>query len=291
MGRLKHLQQTLPQNMKDNADYPNAQFVVLNYGGEKETEQWVKDTFKSDIATGRLKYISYPAAATFKMAHAKNMATRHSDGDIVCNMDADQFSGPGFARLIADSFRQAEQRRRHIYMRHSPIEVARDGNEHASSLGKIAMLHTDFDYFRGYNENLKGWGGDDTDMNARMLLHRMSNAPIPLSMAKGIEHSDELRTSMMDDESKTASGEHLAAKQKEGGGLRSVAGKAQRLAYRMVTSALAGTNNPEGFGAGEVFINFSQTATTPPTNARATISAAIPPPNQPQIQGNQPRRM
>ncbi|NBO17851.1 MAG: glycosyltransferase [Proteobacteria bacterium] len=257
MGRLEHLKRTLPQNIADAADYPNTQFVVVNYGGEKDTENWVKENFPKEIASGKLKYVSFPEATKFRHSHAKNIAHRMADGDILCNVDADQFLGKGFAQFVAETFRKADLSHRHIYMRHSPIAVANDGNRHGSSLGKIALLKKDYEALRGYNENINIGRGDDTDLNARMMLRLMRNASIPLSFANGIEHTDAMRVELMDDRVKGTAAANLRTAAVESSGLRSIIGKAKRVTMHMVTSVFNGTNNPQGYGMGEVFVNFS----------------------------------
>ena len=43
MDRLSDLKQTLPQNIQDNLDYPNVEFVVLDYNSKKDdVDGWIK---------------------------------------------------------------------------------------------------------------------------------------------------------------------------------------------------------------------------------------------------------
>ena len=40
MDRLHDLERTLPKNMEDNSDYPNMEYVVLDYNSQDSLEQW-----------------------------------------------------------------------------------------------------------------------------------------------------------------------------------------------------------------------------------------------------------
>ena len=42
MNRLQYLMQTLPVNIAGNIDYPNLEFVVLNYNSKDDMENWIR---------------------------------------------------------------------------------------------------------------------------------------------------------------------------------------------------------------------------------------------------------
>ncbi len=262
---LERLKQTLPQNIEDTKDYPNAQFVVLNYGTNEHTHtmrQWVQDNFSDEIASGKLKYVEYPAAETFKVSHAKNIASRMADGDIVCGIDSDQFIGKGFAQFVADAFHRAEKSGRRIFLRHSTYDITTT-NEHNDALGKIAMKKGDFYTNRGYDEQIVGWAGDDGDLMAKMMVNGMKHVPIPMAFANGISHDDQERLENLDDKARSITNDRLA----------SIRGNDQRSAFTRVvkkggrviqklTKTCLHERNPEGFGMGEVYVNFSDTPVT-----------------------------
>ena len=113
-GRLMHLRETLPKNIADNADYDNCVFVVLAYG-DGDVCEYVR-TFHGDaIASGRLVVYTYRNGdAPFHVAHAKNIAARcgiRERADILVTLDADNFTGRGFAHFVADNFREPSIRR------------------------------------------------------------------------------------------------------------------------------------------------------------------------------------
>src|SRR5580704_1798101 len=53
-GRLHHLRRTLPQNIADNRDYPNLEFVLLDYNSTDGLGEWVRHELSEEIASGRL---------------------------------------------------------------------------------------------------------------------------------------------------------------------------------------------------------------------------------------------
>ena len=55
-GRLHHLRRTLPQNIADNRDYPNLEFILLDYNSTDGLGEWVKHELSEEIANGQLNY-------------------------------------------------------------------------------------------------------------------------------------------------------------------------------------------------------------------------------------------
>ncbi len=266
MGRLEHLKQTLPKNIADNRDCEGVQFVVLNYGGEAETENWIKDNFQSEIADGTLKYISYPAAQHFNMAHAKNMAHRHADGNIVCNLDADQFTGKSFAHFLIDEMGVTPKLSKKVYMRHDPIDIVRFSPQQQSALGKIALHKADFDAVRGYDESIVGWGDEDRNFCARLTAQRfLRPIPIETEYAQGILHSDEMRLENYSPEAQEASRARLSRNDNTKSTWVRIAGKGARFGRDIINAVRHAPMNVSGFGEGEVTINFSDIPTSLPS--------------------------
>src|SRR5690348_11274223 len=106
-GRTQHLERTLPANLRDNAGYPHAKFVLVNYNSPDHLTEYVK-THMSEIERDRLTVYRFTEPTPFRMAHAKNLAHRpgmREGADILVNLDADNFTGPQFAQYVAAQFR------------------------------------------------------------------------------------------------------------------------------------------------------------------------------------------
>lgn len=157
MGRLHHLKETLLRNIEDNKDYPNVEFVILNYNSPDEMEDWAKQNLGELIASGKVTYYRTDQPKYFHMSHAKNVVHKLASGDIVCNLDADNFTGKGFAEFLNGLFRI-----NHRISAHGDWKIRRGSN------GRIAVLKKFFMLTRGYDESFQGWGAEDLDFIARL---------------------------------------------------------------------------------------------------------------------------
>ena len=79
MNRLSDLIQTLPKNIQDNADYPNAEFLLLDYNSTDGLEEWVHDTMREHLDSGRLRYCR-TEASRFCPNHSRNVSFARSTG-------------------------------------------------------------------------------------------------------------------------------------------------------------------------------------------------------------------
>src|SRR4051794_18097701 len=103
MNRLHHIQKTLPVNLKENDD-SGINFILLDYNSNDGLEEYIRYNFYQEIKSGKLVYYRYKQALSFHRSHSKNMAFRLADGDILCNVDADNYAGPSFGKFVQDTF-------------------------------------------------------------------------------------------------------------------------------------------------------------------------------------------
>jgi hypothetical protein len=208
-GRAQHLEQTLPRNLKDNADYDNCKFVVVDYCDPGPMHEYMINIHRADIDNGRVVVYRYPGEHGFRMAHAKNLAHRAGileGADILVNLDADGFTGPGFAQYIADQFNEHGKDILLQAMWNRWVEI--DGAEQwlsqepdgsygppvpKGSNGRMAVTVNAFLKAGGYNEKYDTWGPDDKDLNIR--LRRLGYTPreIPRQHLHTILHNDKVR--------------------------------------------------------------------------------------------------
>lgn len=102
MDRTSDLKQTYEQNILDNIDYPNIEFVLLNYNSKDDMDEWAKSSLKSYIDCGVLKYYSTDEPKYYNMSDSRNRTNLLATGDIINNVDADQYTNKGFAFRIND---------------------------------------------------------------------------------------------------------------------------------------------------------------------------------------------
>lgn len=160
MGRLFHLQQTLPANLF-NTEGCNREFIILDYNSRDGLREWAK-TLTPWIETGVIRYYRTVIPEHFCAAHAKNIAHKQATGDILCNLDADNFVLPGFCEYLTELFH-----RPNILFNSPSI----DAKGHAGCCGKIAVRAEHFYNVNGYDESQKmGWGWDDVNFRYRTKM-------------------------------------------------------------------------------------------------------------------------
>jgi hypothetical protein len=205
MGRTPHLQETLLKNIRDNlpkeGEGLQVEFVLVNYNSKDGLKEWIEDSKDSEelqryIKDGILVYRQYPDAKAFHHAHAKNMAHRIATGDVVCNLDADNFTGKGFARALADKFADGT----HAFVHPSSSALEDFPSEERGAFGRIALLREDFIALGGYSETrFKGWGYEDTDFIIRAFAYGLKPRPIfEHDFLKAIAHDNEERVKNTD---------------------------------------------------------------------------------------------
>src|SRR5258706_4595904 len=159
MGRIKHLKDALPANLIQNQLHAAIEFVVLDYSSPDGLRDWTKETLQEHLCTGRVVYYSVTGFQYFHHAHAKNIAHRLARGEIVCNLDADNFTGFGFAQYLIDAFSSDKP----VLLR-SPRGIK-------GTFGRIALRKIDFEAIGGYDERMDcGWGFEDTDLVKRAVM-------------------------------------------------------------------------------------------------------------------------
>lgn len=153
MGRLEHLKYTLPENIAAAKGQP-VEFVLLNYSSPDSCDGWVRQTLRDEIAHGVLNYYRYDEAVYFHHAHAKNLAHRLARGTILCNVDADNYIGRGFAEYLLRAFATQSD----VFLRGLDTPTG-------EVFGRLAFAKADFCELGGYDEHFNfGWGHEDGDI-------------------------------------------------------------------------------------------------------------------------------
>lgn len=187
-GRTQHLAQTLPQNLADN---PEAQVVVLSYNDQTDLELYLRSNHTADIESGRLVVYQYREPVPFRMAHAKNLAHRLGileGADLLVNMDADNYSGPGFAKYVAEKFTESDR----MFMWSRMVKEGRDRLARGIS-GRIAVTKNGFLMAGGYDEKYETHSPDDKDFNARLRRLGFAGHEIDAKFLLAVLHNDRMR--------------------------------------------------------------------------------------------------
>jgi hypothetical protein len=178
----------LPKNLADNPE-ANVIFVLLNYQNDNEdVEKYLAEKHEKTLQGKKLFFYNYPGAATFHMAHAKNLAHRCGilqGADVLVNLDADNLTGPHFGAYIAQRF--AERENIFLWARMLPGILPRGIS------GRIAVSARAFVKAGGYDEQFDTWGYDDKDFNHRLQRLGYHAEEIPARFLNGVPHSDKMR--------------------------------------------------------------------------------------------------
>jgi hypothetical protein len=155
MGRRHHLEQVYRSSIEHAKSYPNLEFVLVDYASQDNLEQWVEKELASELASGLVRCFRTDEPKFFHMSHAKNLSHRLATGDILVNLDADNWFERGFAEEVAALFTEGQ----HVIARF---------REHAKgAVGRIAIRRDDFLMLGGYDESFQGWGFEDFDLVIR----------------------------------------------------------------------------------------------------------------------------
>jgi hypothetical protein len=161
-NRLHHLQQTLPRNIADNENYQRLEFVLLDYNSTDGLGSWVKSEMKEYIDNGRLQYYHTLEPACYHPAHSRNMAFLLSTGELICNVDADNYTGKGFAAYLNNRFCENEK----------SILVTFGGSKRIAptdTYGRVCVTRQDFMTVKGYDESIDKYCGEDIDFSKRVM--------------------------------------------------------------------------------------------------------------------------
>lgn len=159
MNRTHDLVKTLPLNILDNFTYPKVEFVVLNYNSQDDLDDFMRDRMMSYIELGIVKYAKTTEPKFYDMGHSRNIAFKIASGEIVNNVDADNFTGKDFAATLNQ-------------LAHMRPEKAVFAKGKRMLHGRLGMYKKDFLELGGYDEDLEGYGADDASLLYRAMALR-----------------------------------------------------------------------------------------------------------------------
>ena len=157
MNRLHHLQQTLEKNIQDNYLPNDVEFVLLDYNSKDGLEEWIHQNMQLYIDNEILVYYRTFEPEYYFRSHSRNMAFRLANAKILCNLDADNFLGKGFASFMISEFATQKS-----------IFYTSNESDH-DTFGRICVKQKDFLSIKGYNESLQGYGYEDVDLFDRLV--------------------------------------------------------------------------------------------------------------------------
>lgn len=167
MNRLHQLRDTLITNISDNEYYQELEFLVLDYNSQDGMEEWVKENMMEYIINGKMVYYKTTEPETFNHSHSKNLAFNLATGEVVCNINADHYTGKGFAAYVNNAFINDDN----IVL--TPLDFHKTKKRHRPPKdvgGKVCVKKSDFLRIRGFDERMNRYGFEDWDFVNRLEL-------------------------------------------------------------------------------------------------------------------------
>lgn len=179
MGRLCHLKDTLPSNIKTLENYGiDYEICLVNWGSKDGLHEWIHENYSSLIKSKKIKYLRLDKEY-FEMAPAKNAAHDLATKKFVCNLDADNYITNEWLDFCIDTFKCDER----ITIRNTMSEEC----------GRIFLLRSTFIFVGGYDNKFVKWGGDDNDFLVRLRKKYPFPSVCYKEQTKVINHSNYLR--------------------------------------------------------------------------------------------------
>ncbi|MGZ7107528.1 MAG: glycosyltransferase [Methanobacterium sp.] len=191
MNRLHHLKHTLLQNIKDNEDYDNLEFIILDYNSKDGLNDWIETNMLRYVTSKKIVYYKTHDPKSWSPSHSRNMAMKLATGGIVCNINADHFLGKNFAKYVNKSFCKDAN----IVL--TPIDFYKTQKGYfpaKDTLGKVCLKRSDFISIRGYDESMNKHGFEDYDLVNRLEMINLKRSLIKeADYLRYIPHSDDER--------------------------------------------------------------------------------------------------
>lgn len=166
MNRLHDLKLTLPKNISDNSNYKKLEFVVLDYNSKDGLGDWIKSNMMQHIESGRLNYYRTEKPNFFCPNHSQNVAFKLASGDLVANLDSDNYTHFNYADRLAECSSVSPNRIIIV-----PENFLLPGSKRLFLKGRFAIYKNDILQLRGFDEDLdEGFGNDDVNFVFRAML-------------------------------------------------------------------------------------------------------------------------
>jgi glycosyltransferase involved in cell wall biosynthesis len=173
-GRLNHLRETLPTFVRQ----PGAAVVVVDYSCPEASGDWVEANFP------QVEVVRSAGNPRFELSRARNLGAARVRSPWICFIDADTRAEPAFSErvkplLAPRRFYCAEPRSPEIW-------------------GTTICATQDFRDIGGYDEVIQGWGKDDEDFYARLIIAGVLSVGFPGEVIQSVKHSDTERVAHYD---------------------------------------------------------------------------------------------
>lgn len=203
-NRLSHIRETLPYNLGilNSFKTTEIEYCVLDYDSTDGLYDWISNMW--GICYGRVEN-----RPTFHHANAKNIAHKMSEAQYILNVDADNFITYEYLSklldLIDQDYDMISHKNEHYKTGESFVQV----ESLVGSAGRICVKNKLFYQLGGYNEDMTGWGNEDSDLIYRFEASGFKTTSMPVEYLSYnpsvIHHTDEERVEFQKEKNKNIS--------------------------------------------------------------------------------------
>jgi len=173
MNRFFQIKHTLVQNLKDNEeDKDVVDFVLVDFNSKDGLKEFVLNNFKKELEEGYLKYYFTQELKCWKAPIAKNTPHRLAQGDILVNLDADNYTGYKGGKFLLDIYKAND---RNIFI-HQGQGKSGFGKGNA---GRVSYYREDFMKIGGHDEDFLPMGHLDVDVSNRLMAIKVKKVQEP----------------------------------------------------------------------------------------------------------------
>jgi len=186
MNYTKYLKQVYLHNLIVARDY-NCDFVLVNYNSEDDIDSWIRGKdFQQFLLSKKLLYYYTDEPSFWRGSHAVNVAHRLGDGDVLCNLDADNFLTKEYLDWLFELFSNNRN-------------IVTEGVGHGGG-GRVAVFKEDFNKVGGYTEGFFVVGGYfHRDFIGRVCMLGRTRIENPEWLIGYINQPNEERVSSLND--------------------------------------------------------------------------------------------
>ena len=158
-NRLYQLKKTLRENIDNSSD--ESEFVLIDYDSNDELKEFIYNNFSNEILSGKLTYLYTDKIKYWHASICKNTTHMKAKGNILVNLDCDNYIGTGGDQLIINEFKNSGDN----------IIISQTDNIMGSGNGgRISITKNNFIKLGGYNEQFYPMGYQDYDLIERAKL-------------------------------------------------------------------------------------------------------------------------
>lgn len=168
MNRFHDISRTIIKNIEDNDDYENLEFLLLDYSSSDGLKNWILESehIRNYIDKGRLVVYRTENQKFFRPNHSRNMSFRLATGELIANVDSDNFTHKGYASRINECASVGDNSLLIV----PDNFLVRDSNRILLK-GRFAVYKNDLEMLHGFDEDLdEGFGHDDLNFVFRAML-------------------------------------------------------------------------------------------------------------------------